>query len=203
MPTSRIAIYAGSFDPITRGHEDLIHRSLEFVDTLIVAVAVNSTKAPLFTIEERVALIRASVGDTEHIQVRSFGGLLVDFARDVGASLLIRGLRAVSDFEYEYQMALMNRHLSPRLETVFMVPSLDTTYISASLVREVARFGGDVDDLVHPTVATALHAKTAQTRAFSARCMSVPPGSRAGFSFQRPVTRARARRCERSRHAAW
>ena len=163
MPTSRIAIYAGSFDPITRGHEDLIHRSLEFVDTLIVAVAVNSTKAPLFSIEERVELIRASVGDDAHIQVRSFGGLLVDFARDVGASLLIRGLRAVSDFEYEYQMALMNRHLSPKLETVFMVPSLDTTYISASLVREVARFGGDVNDLVHPTVAGALRAKTTST----------------------------------------
>ncbi|HEY5440817.1 MAG TPA: pantetheine-phosphate adenylyltransferase [Gemmatimonadaceae bacterium] len=163
MPTSRIAIYAGSFDPITRGHEDLIHRSLEFVDTLVVALAVNSSKAPLFSVEERVELIRASVGDDAHIQVRSFGGLLVDFAREVGASLLIRGLRAVSDFEYEYQMALMNRHLSPKLETVFMVPSLDTTYISASLVREVARFGGDVDDLVHPAVADALRAKAAST----------------------------------------
>ncbi|MEP6999648.1 MAG: pantetheine-phosphate adenylyltransferase [bacterium] len=162
MPTSRIALYAGSFDPITRGHEDLVHRSLEFVDTLIVAVAVNSSKTPLFTIDERVALIRASLGDDERIQVRSFGGLLVDFAREVGASLLIRGLRAVSDFEYEYQMALMNRHLSPRLETVFMVPSLDTTYISASLVREVARYGGDVTDLVHPTVAGALRAKIAE-----------------------------------------
>ena len=161
VPTSRVAIYAGSFDPITRGHEDLIHRSLEFVDTLIVAVAVNSAKAPLFSIDERVELIRASVGDDAHIEVRPFGGLLVDFARQVGASLLIRGLRAVSDFEYEYQMALMNRHLSPKLETVFMVPSLDTTYISASLVREVARFGGDVHDLVHPTVAVALRAKTA------------------------------------------
>ncbi len=159
MPNSRIAIYAGSFDPITRGHEDLVHRSLEFVDTLIVAVANNSTKAPLFSIDERVALIQSSVGGTPGIEVRSFGGLLVDFARDVGASLLIRGLRAVSDFEYEYQMALMNRHLSPSLETVFMVPSLDTTYISASLVREVARFGGDVHDLVHPTVADALRAK--------------------------------------------
>jgi pantetheine-phosphate adenylyltransferase len=159
VPNSRIAIYAGSFDPITRGHEDLMHRSLEFVDTLIVAVAINSTKTPLFSIEERVQLIRDSVGDDTHIEVRSFGGLLVDFAREVGASLLIRGLRAVSDFEYEYQMALMNRHLSPKLETVFMVPSLDTTYISASLVREVARFGGDVDDLVHPTVADALRAK--------------------------------------------
>jgi pantetheine-phosphate adenylyltransferase len=161
VPNSRIAIYAGSFDPITRGHEDLMYRSLEFVDTLIVAVAINSTKAPLFTIEERVQLIKDSVGHDTHIQVRSFGGLLVDFAREVGASLLIRGLRAVSDFEYEYQMALMNRHLSPKLETVFMVPSLDTTYISASLVREVARFGGDVNDLVHPTVADALRAKLA------------------------------------------
>lgn len=136
-----------------------MHRSLEFVDTLIVAVAINSTKTPLFTIDERVQLILDSVGHDTHIQVQSFGGLLVDFARDVGASLLIRGLRAVSDFEYEYQMALMNRHLSPKLETVFMVPSLDTTYISASLVREVARFGGDVHDLVHPTVADALRAK--------------------------------------------
>ena len=159
MPNSRIAIYAGSFDPITRGHEDLVYRSLEFVDTLIVAVAINSSKQPLFSVEERVALIRAAVGTEANIDVRSFGGLLVDFAKDVGASLLIRGLRAVSDFEYEYQMALMNRHLSPRLETVFMVPSLDTTYISASLVREVARYGGNVRDLVHPTVADALRAK--------------------------------------------
>ena len=136
-----------------------MHRSLEFVDRLVVAVAINSSKAPLFTIEERVALIRSAIGDERRIEVRSFGGLLVDFARVVGASLLIRGLRAVSDFEYEYQMALMNRHLSPKLETVFMVPSLDTTYISASLVREVARYGGDVTDLVHPVIATALCAK--------------------------------------------
>ncbi len=159
MPNSRIAIYAGSFDPITRGHEDLIQRSLEFVDRIVVAVAINSAKQPLFTVDERVALIRAAVGEQPGIEVRSFGGLLVDFARTVGASLLIRGLRAVSDFEYEYQMALMNRHLSPKLETIFMVPSLDTTYISASLVREVARFGGNVDDLVHATVADALRAK--------------------------------------------
>jgi pantetheine-phosphate adenylyltransferase len=138
-----------------------MHRSLEFVDRLVVAVAVNSSKSPLFTIDERVSLIRAAVGDEPRIEVRSFGGLLVDFAREVRASLLIRGLRAVSDFEYEYQMALMNRHLSPKLETVFMVPSLDTTYISASLVREVARYGGKVDDLVHPTVADALRTKIA------------------------------------------
>ncbi len=127
----------------------------------MVPGATNSSKQPLFSVEERVSLIRSALAGEPRIEVRSFGGLLVDFAREVGASLLIRGLRAVSDFEYEYQMALMNRHLSPRLETVFMVPSLDTTYISASLVREVARYGGDVDDLVHPRVAEALRAKLA------------------------------------------
>jgi pantetheine-phosphate adenylyltransferase len=136
-----------------------MHRSLEFVDRLVVAVASNSTKSPLFTLDERVALIRQALAREPRIEVRSFSGLLVDFAREVGASLLIRGLRAVSDFEYEYQMALMNRHLSPRLETVFMVPSLDTTYISASMVREVARYGGDVSGLVHESVAEALRAK--------------------------------------------
>jgi pantetheine-phosphate adenylyltransferase len=158
----RTAIYAGSFDPITRGHEDLIHRSLEFVDRLIVAVATNSTKQPLFTVEERVALIKESVGSDPRIDVRSFSGLLVDFAAHEKANLLIRGLRAVSDFEYEYQMALMNRHLSPKLETVYMVPSLDTTYISASLVREIARYGGDLTSLVHPSVATALKARVSR-----------------------------------------
>jgi pantetheine-phosphate adenylyltransferase len=155
----RIAIYAGSFDPITRGHEDLIMRSLGFVDRLIVAVARNVNKSPMFTVDERVALITATVADEQRIEVHSFDGLLVDFARSVNAQLLIRGLRAVSDFEYEYQMALMNRHLAPGLETVFMVPSLDTTYISASMVREVAKFGGDVSGLVHPEVAKALRGK--------------------------------------------
>jgi len=155
----RIAIYAGSFDPLTRGHQDLVHRSLEFVDRLIVAVANNSSKQPLFTIDERVALIRSALDGEGRVEVKSFNGLLVDFAAKEGANLLIRGLRAVSDFEYEYQMALMNRHLSPTLETVFMIPSLDTTYISASLVREVARYGGDVSTLVHPVIATALRAK--------------------------------------------
>ena len=155
----RIAIYAGSFDPITRGHEDLMTRSLGFVDRLIVAVAKSVGKAPVFTIDERVALIRSAVVDEKRIEVTSFDGLLVDFAGSVGANVIIRGLRAVSDFEYEYQMALMNRHLAPGLETIFMVPSLDTTYISASLVREVARFGGDVSGLVHPAVAKALKAK--------------------------------------------
>jgi pantetheine-phosphate adenylyltransferase len=155
----RIAIYAGSFDPMTRGHEDLIMRSLGFVDRLIVAVARNASKTPVFTVDERVGFIRSAVGDEARIDVKSFDGLLVDFARSIKANLLIRGLRAVSDFEYEYQMALMNRHLAPALETVFMVPSLDTTYISASMVREVARFGGDVSGLVHPSVAKALRGK--------------------------------------------
>jgi pantetheine-phosphate adenylyltransferase len=157
----RTAIYAGSFDPITRGHEDLILRSLEFVDRLIVAVATNSTKQPLFSTDERVELIRSALAGQPRVEVTAFSGLLVDFAAKEGANLLIRGLRAVSDFEYEYQMALMNRHLSSNLETVFMIPSLDTTYISASLVREIARYGGDVSSLVHPATAAALHAKAA------------------------------------------
>jgi pantetheine-phosphate adenylyltransferase len=155
----KIAIYAGSFDPITRGHEDLMMRSLQFVDRLIVAVARSAGKTPVFTVDERVALIKSAIADESRIEVRGFDGLLVELAQSVNARLLIRGLRAVSDFEYEYQMALMNRHLAPGLETVFMVPSLDTTYISASLVREVARFGGDVSGLVHPAVAKALKAK--------------------------------------------
>jgi pantetheine-phosphate adenylyltransferase len=158
----RTAIYAGTFDPITRGHEDLIRRSLAFVDRLLVAVAVNVAKQPLFPVEERVHFLHTAVGDDSRIEVHQFHGLLVDFAKETGATLFIRGLRAVSDFEYEYQMALMNRHLAPSLETVFMVPSLDTTYISASLVREVARFGGRLDDLVHPVVAAALRARFPQ-----------------------------------------
>jgi pantetheine-phosphate adenylyltransferase len=156
---TRIALYAGSFDPITRGHEDLMLRSLGFVDRLVVAVATNVAKQPLFTADERVELIRSAVGNEPRIEVHQFSGLLVEFARQMNATLFIRGLRAVSDFEYEYQMALMNRHMAPRLETVFMVPSLDTTYISSSLVREIARFGGDVSGLVHPTVADALRRK--------------------------------------------
>lgn len=156
-----IAIYAGSFDPVTRGHEDLIRRSCEFVDKLVVAVATNSSKQPLFSPDERVALIRSAVGDSACVEVRQFKGLLVDFAREVGASLIIRGLRAVSDFEYEFQMALMNRNLSPGLETVFMVPSVETTYISSSIIREIAQYGGNLENLVHPSVAEALQAKFA------------------------------------------
>ena len=156
---TRIAIYPGSFDPPTRGHEDLIRRSLLLSDRLIVAVAVNVSKQPLFGVDERLAMLRAAIGEDPRIEFVSFEGLLADFARRVGASVVVRGLRAVSDFEYEFQMALMNRQLHPALETVFLVPALDLTYLSSSLVREVARFGGDVSALVHPAVAEALRAR--------------------------------------------
>jgi pantetheine-phosphate adenylyltransferase len=153
---TRTAIYPGSFDPPTKGHEDLIRRSLILADRVVVAVAVNSAKQPLFPVAERLAMLRAAVGDDPRVAFESFDGLLAEFAKQVGASIVVRGLRAVSDFEYEFQMALMNRQLHPSLETVFLVPAVDLTYLSSSLVREVARFGGDVSALVHPAVAAAL-----------------------------------------------
>lgn len=159
--TARIAVYPGSFDPVTRGHEDLIRRAFAFADRVIVAVAVNVAKQPLFTLEERVALLRRTVTDPR-VEVRGFEGLLADFARQVGAAVIVRGLRAVSDFEFEFQMALMNRNLAPGVETVFLVPAFDLTYLSSSLVREVARFGGDVSPLVHPAVRQALADKFAR-----------------------------------------
>jgi pantetheine-phosphate adenylyltransferase len=157
-----IAIYAGSFDPITRGHEDLIKRSCEFVDKLVVAVALNSAKKPLFTADERVEMIKEVTRANDCVDTQQFEGLLVNFARTVNASLIIRGLRAMSDFEYEFQMALMNRHLSPGLETVFMIPSVETTFISSSIVREIALHGGSLEGLVHPAVAEALTKRYAQ-----------------------------------------
>jgi pantetheine-phosphate adenylyltransferase len=153
---TRIAVYPGSFDPPTRGHEDLIRRSLSLCDRLVVAVATNVSKQPLFSVEERLELLRTVIGDEPRVEVRTFGGLLVDFARERGATMLVRGLRAVSDFDFEFQMALMNRTLEPTLETVFMVPPPDLTFLSSSLVREVSHFGGDVSGLVHPAVAEAL-----------------------------------------------
>jgi pantetheine-phosphate adenylyltransferase len=153
---TRIALFPGSFDPPTKGHEDLIRRSLALADRVLVAVAANSAKEPLFTVEERLGMLRAAVGAEPRISVETFEGLLADFAKGAGASVVVRGLRAVSDFEYEFQMALMNRQLHPSLETVFLVPAVDLTYLSSSLVREVARYGGDVSGLVHPVVAKAL-----------------------------------------------
>jgi len=153
---TRIAIYPGSFDPPTRGHEDLARRALGLCDHLVVAVAINPGKQPLFSVEERLRLLQVALGDEPRIEFASFAGLLAGFARERSATMAVRGLRAVSDFEYEFQMALMNRRLNPQLETVFMVPAVDLTYLSSSLVREAARFGGNLDGLVHPEVARAL-----------------------------------------------
>jgi len=153
---TRIAVYPGSFDPPTKGHEDLIRRSLALADRVVVAVAANAAKQPLFSVEERLDLLRRSMDGEPRVSFESFDGLLADFAKRIGARVVVRGLRAVSDFEYEFQMALMNRQLHPSLETVFLVPAVDLTYLSSSLVREVARYGGDVSTLVHPAVAAAL-----------------------------------------------
>ena len=161
-PARRIALYAGSFDPPTRGHEDLIRRTRSIADQVVVAVAVNATKEPLFTVEERLAMLRETVGTDPDIRFTSFEGLVADYARSEGATFLVRGLRAVGDFEYEFQMALMNRQLCPGLETVFLVPGQGLSYISSSLVREVARYGGDVSALVHPSVTRALERKRGQ-----------------------------------------
>ncbi|HVM42598.1 MAG TPA: pantetheine-phosphate adenylyltransferase [Gemmatimonadales bacterium] len=156
---TRIAVYPGSFDPITRGHEDLIRRGLEIADRVVVAVATQQSKQPLFTLAERLRLVRTVLGANHRLEIKTFHGLLVDFAHKIGARTIVRGLRYVSDFEYEYQMALMNRKLAPDIETLFLVPAFDFTYLSSSLVREVARYGGDVSGLVHPAVSKALAAK--------------------------------------------
>ncbi len=153
---TRIAIYPGSFDPPTRGHEDLIRRALTMVDRLIVAVAINPDKEPLFTVEERLVMLGQVTDHDPRIEYASFSGLLADFARKRDASIVVRGLRAVSDFEYEFQMAMMNRKLHGALETVFLVPAVHLTYLSSSLVRTAAQFDGNLDGLVHPAVATAL-----------------------------------------------
>lgn len=153
---NRIAIYPGSFDPVTRGHEDIVERSLLFADRIVVAVAVNLSKAPLFSLEERLRLLHQVFAGEDRVEIQSFDGLLADFAKSLSARLMIRGLRAVSDFEYELQMALMNRRLHSELETVFLMPAVDLTFLSSSLVREVASLGGDVSPFVHPDVERAL-----------------------------------------------
>jgi pantetheine-phosphate adenylyltransferase len=153
-PDPIVALYPGSFDPITRGHEDIVRRGLRVADRVIVAVASTSThvKRGLFTVEERVELIREVFRDEERIVPMSFEGLLVDFARDQGATLIVRGLRAISDFEYELQMAQMNQELWSDAETIFLVPEVSNSFISSSLVREVAKLGGDVSSFVSPSV---------------------------------------------------
>ncbi len=155
----RLAIYPGSFDPVTRGHEDIVERSFQFADRIIVAVAVNLSKAPLFSLEERMGLLNEVFGGNDGVEVQAFDGLLADFARERDAHLVIRGLRAVSDFEYELQMALMNRRLHSELETVFLMPAVDLTFLSSSLIREIASLGGEVGEFVHPAVERALKAR--------------------------------------------
>jgi pantetheine-phosphate adenylyltransferase len=160
----RVAIYPGTFDPITNGHLDVIRRSLEIFDRLIVAIAVNEGKRPLFSVRERLQLIRAATKDLPRVSVGHFDGLLVEYARHKGAKAVVRGLRAVSDFEYEFQMALMNRKLSPDLEILFMMPSERYTYLNSTIVREIARLGGRVADFVPPVVERSLRAKFRSTR---------------------------------------
>ncbi len=155
----RNAIYPGSFDPLTNGHLSLIQRGLKIFDALVVAVAVNPDKTPLFSSEERMELIRGAVGEDKRVEVDSFHGLLVDYAKKRGIHTVLRGLRAVSDFEYEFQLANMNRKLDPDFDSVFVMTGEDYYFVSAKLVREVARFGGDVSDLVPKNVAAGLRRK--------------------------------------------
>jgi pantetheine-phosphate adenylyltransferase len=168
-------VFPGSFDPITNGHLDIIGRGLSVFDQVTIAILVNPEKHPLFTVEERVALIRESYGGNDRVKVDTFSGLLVDYAERVGASVIVRGLRAISDFEYEFQMALMNRRLNPRIETVFMMPAESYSYLSSRLVKEVFQLGGPVRDLVPPVVERRLREKYG----------AAPPSS--------PVPRRRAR----------
>ncbi|HEY9148669.1 MAG TPA: pantetheine-phosphate adenylyltransferase [Gammaproteobacteria bacterium] len=155
MPVT--AIYPGTFDPITNGHSDLIQRACRLFDRVIVAIAANPKKAPLFTLEERVALAEGVLDGMEKVEVCGFDCLLADFARQRGATVILRGLRAVSDFEYEFQLAGMNRRLAPGVETIFLTPAEKYTFISSSLVKEVAALGGEVEDFVDPAVKAALN----------------------------------------------
>ena len=164
MSTNRKAVYPGTFDPITRGHEDLVRRAAGIFDSVLVAIAANPGKAPLFDIEERVALARGVLAELPNVTVVGYTGLTVEFARAQGIAVIVRGLRAVSDFEYEFQMAGMNRNLYPEVETLFLTPSEQYMFISATIVREIARFGGDVSAFVSPAVLARLNARFNQDR---------------------------------------
>ena len=155
----KIAIYPGTFDPVTNGHLDILARAVKLFDKVIISVARNSTKTPLFTEDERVALLTQLVGRHKNVEVDSFKGLLVDYARQKRATAIVRGLRVISDFEYEFQMALTNRRLHEEVETVFLMPNEKYTYLSSSIVREVARLHGDVRDFVPPLIQRALKKK--------------------------------------------
>ena len=162
--SSRIAVYPGSFDPVHNGHLDLVARCRPMFDEVIVAVLRNEEKNPLFSVEERIEMIRELTDGDGFCRVESFSGLLVDFMERVGARTIVRGLRAVSDFEYEFQMALMNRHLNPRVETVFMMPKQEYIYLSSRLVKEVVGYGGDVGGLVPPSVLERLAHRVGSAR---------------------------------------
>ena len=158
----RTALYPGTFDPMTKGHLDIMERALRIFDKLIVAVAANPEKCPLFNAEERVKMIQKETEKWKHIRVESFDGLLIDYAHQTGAQSIIRGLRAVSDFEYEFQMALTNRSLNAHIETVFLMPSEQFTYLNSTIVKEIARLGGDVGQFVPRNVEQCLRAKFAR-----------------------------------------
>ena len=155
----RIAVYPGTFDPMTNGHLDIIRRSTTLFDRVFVSVLENEGKSPLFSVVERMDLIRRCVGSIDRVEVHSFSGLLVDFMRRLDATVVVRGIRAVSDYEYELQMALMNRELNPAVETIFMLPSVEYTFVSSRLVKEVFRLGGNIAHLVPPPVLEALRAR--------------------------------------------
>jgi len=154
-----IVVYPGTFDPITYGHTDLISRAARLFEHVIVAIAVNRNKTPLFTLEERIALAQQSLRDYKNVEVQGFEILLSDFAKQCNANIILRGLRAVADFDYEFQLASMNRCLAPEVETVFLMPAENYMYISSSLVREIATLGGNVAEFVPPPVAAALNKK--------------------------------------------
>lgn len=150
------AMYPGTFDPITLGHEDLVRRACRLFDKVVVAIAANPSKEPMFTLDERVALARTALADFKNVEVTGYEGLTVDFALEHNLQVIVRGLRAISDFEYEFQLANMNRHLTDEVETAFLTPTETYTYISSSLVREICTLGGDISEFVSPGVKTAL-----------------------------------------------
>jgi pantetheine-phosphate adenylyltransferase len=161
----RVAVYPGTFDPVTNGHLDLADRGRRHFDHLVMAILRNEDKQPLFNVQERVELLREAVTGWDNVDVETFDGLLVDYAQRIKASVILRGIRALSDFEYEMQMAMMNRRLAPDLEAVFLLPSEEFSFVSSRLVREVAGLGGSVEDLVPPNVATALEQRLGHRRA--------------------------------------
>ena len=158
------AMYPGTFDPLTNGHYDLVRRAADIFDRVVVAIAANPGKAPLFTVEERVELARKVLGDIPNVEVTGYSGLTVDFARQHGLRVVVRGLRAVSDFEFEFQLATMSRHLSDKVDYVFLTPTEQFNFISSTLIREIASLGGDVSQFVHPVVKEALAQAWARRR---------------------------------------